>query len=104
MSVSSAEETALGVDLDHAERLSQRIGFGTLRIAVPLEISTLPEEPPLSASPHKSDFSDRTLHHGVRVVVPGSHKEQFDAVACEALSFANLLAQMQRRAPLRPKQ
>jgi hypothetical protein len=68
--VGAAEETAVGVLIDNAQRGGERVGFGVGRIAMPLQVGPLPEDPPRVADAHIGELGDGFLDVLAGIVVP----------------------------------
>jgi len=99
----SAEEAAVGVLVDRAQRSAQRICFRAWLIAVPLEVGPFPEEVPHIAGTDEPHFGDGFLDLLAGTLKGGADEEEFDAGVVEALPFAHLVAQVQRGTAVRPE-
>ncbi len=99
----SAEETTVGVFVDHAEGGGQRGCFWAGLVAMPFEVGSFPENTPDPLGAHKSHLGDGFLDVLTGTIIRRAHEEKFDGLIREALVFADPVAQMQGRTAARPE-
>lgn len=99
----SPEEAGVGVCVDDAKGGGQRCGFWVGRVAVPFAIGAFPEEVPDILAADIRHLGDGLLGVLAGTIESRAHDEKLDGLVGEALTLADLVAQMQGRTAVRPQ-
>lgn len=99
----SPEETPARILINDVERFGEGGGFGMGTVSVPLQVGPLPVELPSLSVGYPLDPRDVLMDDLVRTGEGGAGEEKLDVESLEALAFADLVAQMQRRPSTRPE-
>ena len=89
--------------MDRPEGCGKRFCIRARRVAVPFAIGPFPENAPDIRSADKSHLRDGLLDMLTGATEHWSHEEKLDGLPVEALTLADLVAQMQGRATARPE-